>query len=425
MHLAAGDISEKSSDAMNGSQFHQTAKSIADHLGGGVVKAGLVQGPTYTIQTKDFDTVSGTFAAVDSNITMLSDKIASLGNNGTDSKYFNASSTGMESQAQGADSIAVGPASVAQGDGSIAIGSDAQGSAKGAVALGENAKAVGENDVALGTGATTGGTFATSGTVIKGKQYGFAGGAPIGTLSIGKKDAERTITNVAAGRLSETSTDAVNGSQLHATNLAVDGITEKVVRVDENAVKYDANPDGTKANSISLQGSDPNKPVMLSNVATGERDDQAANVGQVKAKVKAAVDRTKEQFRVETESFKTALVQDIQTQSVQTLGRANAYTDNKFNQLNSDIGGLRREVAGVRKEARQAAAIGIAASSLRYDDRPGKLSAAISGGHWRGESAFSMGIGYTNQSANLRTNISATTSGGHWGVGAGLSITLN
>ena len=53
----------------------------------------------------------------------------------------------------------------------------------------------------------------TNSGVIGGRTYNFAGGNAVGTLSIGDSGAERTITNVAAGRVSATSTDAVNGSQ--------------------------------------------------------------------------------------------------------------------------------------------------------------------------------------------------------------------
>ena len=79
----------------------------------------------------------------------------------------------------------------------------------------------------------------------------------------------------------------------------------------------------------------------------------------------------------------------------------------------------------MRAEARQAAAIGLAAASLRYDDRPGKLSAAIGGGIWRGEGAAAFGLGYTNEDQTMRANVSATTAGGEWGIGAGLSFTFN
>ena len=47
-----------------------------------------------------------------------------------------------------------------------------------------------------------------------GKTVNYAGTTPISTVSVGAKDKERTITNVAAGRVSATSTDAINGSPI-------------------------------------------------------------------------------------------------------------------------------------------------------------------------------------------------------------------
>lgn len=104
--------------------------------------------------------------------------------------------------------------------------------------------------------------------------------------------------------------------------------------------------------------------------------------------------------------------------AVTTLNQANNYTDYKFGQLNQEIG-------KVRDEARQAAAIGLAAASLRYDDRPGKASVAVGGGVWRGQGAFALGAGYTSEDGRVRANLSATTAGGEWGAGAGVSFTLN
>jgi len=79
----------------------------------------------------------------------------------------------------------------------------------------------------------------------------------------------------------------------------------------------------------------------------------------------------------------------------------------------------------LRDEARQAAAIGLAAASLRYDDRPGKLSVAAGGGFWRDSSALAFGAGYTSEDGRIRGNVSGTAAGGHVGVGAGISFTLN
>lgn len=69
-------------------------------------------------------------------------------------------------------------------------------------------------------------------TVIGGRTYSFAGGNAVGTLSIGDSGAERTITNVAAGRVSATSTDAVNGSQLHAIKDVVDNHENRITTIE-------------------------------------------------------------------------------------------------------------------------------------------------------------------------------------------------
>jgi autotransporter adhesin len=87
--------------------------------------------------------------------------------------------------------------------------------------LGSGSIANNANDVALGSNSTTSATVATTGTMINGAAYTFAGTAPGSTVSVGAAGSERTITNVAAGRISAISTDAVNGSELNATNQAV------------------------------------------------------------------------------------------------------------------------------------------------------------------------------------------------------------
>ena len=107
----------------------------------------------------------------------------------------------------------------------IALGYLSSSTGVGAVAFGANTVATNAGDIALGSGSTTATTVATTGTTLNGTAYTFAGTTPTSTLSIGSVGNERTITNVAAGRLSASSTDAVNGSQLFATNTAINNIT--------------------------------------------------------------------------------------------------------------------------------------------------------------------------------------------------------
>ncbi|MFM0492360.1 adhesin, partial [Paraburkholderia graminis] len=111
--------------------------------------------------------------------------------------------------------------SVATGTDAIAVGGNTQSTAANAVAVGSNAIASVANSVALGAGSTTTAATPTSGATIGGVSYTFAGGAPAGVVSVGTSGATRQIQNVAAGELSQSSTDAVNGSQLYATNQQV------------------------------------------------------------------------------------------------------------------------------------------------------------------------------------------------------------
>lgn len=84
------------------------------------------------------------------------------------------------------------------------------------VSIGTNAKVTADNSVALGSDSVANSAVATASANINGRTYNFAGTTPVGTVSVGDSNKERTITNVAAGRISSESTDAINGSQLHS-----------------------------------------------------------------------------------------------------------------------------------------------------------------------------------------------------------------
>ena len=116
----------------------------------------------------------------------------------------------------------VGNNSTASADGAMVLGSSASVTGKNGVALGNNTKVANENAVAIGNGSETAAAVATPSATINGVVHNFAGVNPASTVSVGKAGAERTITNVAAGRISATSTDAINGSQLYAVTSEVD-----------------------------------------------------------------------------------------------------------------------------------------------------------------------------------------------------------
>lgn len=113
------------------------------------------------------------------------------------------------------------------------------------VSIGTNAKVTTDNSVALGSNSVANSAVATASANINGRTYSFAGATPVGTVSVGDSDKERTITNVAAGRISSTSTDVINGSQLHSViqemnSVASDTLTKANSYTDNQVNKVGA-----------------------------------------------------------------------------------------------------------------------------------------------------------------------------------------
>ena len=133
----------------------------------------------------------------------------------------------------------------------VAVGNSAKVAANNGVSLGANAETKYADDVALGANAVTAAKVATNDATVSDLTYsGFAGNNPIATVSVGAKDKERTITNVAAGRISKESTDAINGSQLYWTQNALGNVGNSAVTVlGGNA---EIKKDGEKAGTISM-----------------------------------------------------------------------------------------------------------------------------------------------------------------------------
>lgn len=190
-------------------------------------------------------------------------------------EIVNGTAVGFSSVATADHATAIGAQAQARGVGTLALGHAANASAVGSVAVGEGASATLGNSVALGAGAVTSDVVGTQGAVINGSQYAFAGATPAGTVSVGSAGQERTITHVAAGRVDAASTDAVNGSQLFATNQAVEAISSVAGNANDLAVKYrwtDANRDGVATEdeidygNVALAGAGGTR---VSNVAPG------------------------------------------------------------------------------------------------------------------------------------------------------------
>lgn len=146
----------------------------------------------------------------------------------------NSFAGGERTRLRGKNSFAFGEGAEVEGDNVYAIGKEATVSASNSVAIGNQAKATEENSVAIGHESNTNTVIGTASVTINGTEHAFAGSAPVGTVSIGDIGKERTVTNIAAGRIDSNSTDAVNGSQLHAVVDALKPIPEIEHNVDVN-----------------------------------------------------------------------------------------------------------------------------------------------------------------------------------------------
>ena len=222
-NVLAGTVSSASTDAINGSQLHGLSSSIATYLGGGatVSDSGVFSGPTYNIDGNDYTNVG---AALDAINTSLSD---SLG----DALLWD-STTGAFSAKHGSTASVI--TNVA--DGAV---SDSSSDAVNGSQLYDVSNSV-VDVLGGGAGVNTDGSISAPTYTIANTDYDNVGDAlnaldttlddamlwdatagENGAFSASHDGSASKITNVAAGTISDTSTDAVNGAQLHGVSSSV------------------------------------------------------------------------------------------------------------------------------------------------------------------------------------------------------------
>ena len=265
--VADGEISDSSSDAVNGSQLHGVSSYVVDALGGGaeVNADGTITAPTYTIANADYDNVGDPLNAID---TTLDDALlwdADAGENGA----FSAAH-GKDKTASVITNVANGAISAASSDAingsqlyttnkyiADALGGDAEVNADGTITAPTYTIANAEyNNVGDALDALDDNALLWDETAN--------GGA--GAYNASHDGKASIITNVANGSISEDSTDAVNGSQLNATNMMIEQNTQIINQlagntdatyIQENGAGINyvrTNDDGLAFNDASAQG---------------------------------------------------------------------------------------------------------------------------------------------------------------------------
>ena len=130
----------------------------------------------------------------------------------------------------------------------VAIGSEASVQENEGLALGSKAIVNNVRGVALGANSVTAAPVSTASETINGLQYNYAGGTADSTVSVGNTSTKRTITNVAAGRVSAQSTDAINGSQLYGVANAVGNVANSTKNILGGNAQVDQNGSITMTN---------------------------------------------------------------------------------------------------------------------------------------------------------------------------------
>ncbi|HII1983939.1 TPA: YadA-like family protein [Escherichia coli] len=222
--VANGDVSSTSSDAVNGSQLYTTNKYVVDALGGGaeINADGTITAPTYTIANADYDNVGDALNAIDTTLddALLWDATAN------DGKGAFSAGHGKDNSASKITNVAAGTVSATSSDAingsqlyttnkyiADALGGDAEVNADGTITAPTYTIANAEyNNVGDALDALDDNALLWDETAN--------GGA--GAYNASHDGKASIITNVANGSISEDSTDAVNGSQLNATNMMIE-----------------------------------------------------------------------------------------------------------------------------------------------------------------------------------------------------------
>lgn len=225
---------------------------------------------------------------------------------------------------------------------------------------------------------------------------------PTNTVAFfGADDGPVQVTNVAAGTLSATSTDAVNGSQLFATNQNVQQNTDDIQTINNNlagstivAVQY-SNPDnptasngGTITNDVTLIGRDASAPVALHNVADATAATDAVNLRQMEAGL-------------------TGVLTDSMN-----------YTDMRVAQIGFDL-------AELRDDAFSGTASAMAMASIPQALEPGRMMVGGGVGYYRGEASFGFGLSSAFADGKAVLKVSGTMgANGKGGVAAGAGFSF-
>ncbi|KWN79240.1 hypothetical protein WM24_27355 [Burkholderia ubonensis] len=383
-NVAPGVISTTSTDAINGSQLYSVAQGV-NNLGAGIAVAlgggasfnsatGVFSMPSYTIQGSTYNNVGAALSGLDAAVTTAQNtasKALSIAQNSVqyDQSQASTGSGGAATGTGGGTSVTLNP-----GGASTSIHNLAPGALSATSADAVNGSQLYATNQTVTTAQST--ANSALGLAQNAVQYD---GTSRTSVTLNPGGAVVGVHNLSAGTLSATSTDAVNGSQLYATNQTVNSIVQGkagLVQSDGQTITVGKNDTAT---SVNVSGTSGDR--VISGVAPGTASNDAATVGQVQAN------------------------------NQQVINQANAYTDQRIGVLSHSINAL--------------GAAAMAASSLIPNARAeGRFQLSVAAGTYGGATALAMGANYwASDRMLLNAHVSQSVgSGARTGASVGMTV---
>ncbi|EEA1433204.1 autotransporter adhesin SadA [Salmonella enterica] len=279
-YVAKGDINANSTDAVTGAQIYSLSQSVADRLGGGasVNSDGTVNAPLYKVGTGIYNNVGSALSALNTSITNTEASVAGLAEDALlwddSTSAFSASHTGNASKITNltagtlaADStdavngsqlfdtnekvdkntadIATNTDSINQNTADITANTDSIN--QNTTDIAANTTSINQNTTDIAANTTNINSLSDSVTTLT--DDALLWDAASGAFSAKHNGSDSKITNLAAGTLAADSTDAVNGSQLFATN---ENVSQNTTDIAANTTSITQNTTDIATNTTSI-----------------------------------------------------------------------------------------------------------------------------------------------------------------------------
>ncbi|HCB4365052.1 TPA: trimeric autotransporter adhesin SadA [Salmonella enterica] len=251
-YVAKGDINANSTDAVTGAQIYSLSQSVADRLGGGasVNSDGTVNAPLYKVGTGIYNNVGSALSALNSSITNTEASVAGLAD---DALLWDSSASAFSANHSGSDSkitnLAAGTLAADSTDavnGSQLFATN-ENVSQNTTDIAANTDSINQNTTDIATNTTSINSLSNSVTTLTDDALLWDGSA--NAFSANHNGSDSKITNLAAGTLAADSTDAVNGSQLFATN---ENVSQNTTNIAANTDSINQNTTDIATNTTSI-----------------------------------------------------------------------------------------------------------------------------------------------------------------------------